>query len=70
VDTPFRSETGGIRGFQSFDPSVNRTAVTAYTVTKGEITKFNSSPGRLRQADDRARLFGVFHLGHLDAHMP
>src|SRR6202022_4560356 len=22
----------------------------------------------LRQADDRARLFGVFHLGHLDAH--
>src|SRR5438132_4404260 len=22
----------------------------------------------LRQADDRVRLFGVFHLGHLDAH--
>ena len=27
VDTPFRSEIGGIRGFQSLDPSVNRTAV-------------------------------------------
>jgi hypothetical protein len=31
VDTPFRSETGGIRGFQSFDPSVNRTAVVRHT---------------------------------------
>jgi hypothetical protein len=28
ADTPFCSETGGIRGFQSRDPSVNRTAVT------------------------------------------
>jgi hypothetical protein len=28
ADTPFRSETGGIRGLQSRDPSVNRTAVT------------------------------------------
>jgi hypothetical protein len=27
ADTPFCSETGGIRGFQSRDPSVNRTAV-------------------------------------------
>ena len=32
VDTPFRSETGGIRGFQSFDPSVNRTAVKQYHI--------------------------------------
>ena len=28
ADTPFCSETGGIRGFQSREPSVNRTAVT------------------------------------------
>jgi hypothetical protein len=27
VYTPFPYETGGIRGFQSLDPSVNRTAV-------------------------------------------
>ena|SRR5580704_16545483 len=27
ADTPYCSETGGIRGFQSRDPSVNRTAV-------------------------------------------
>src|SRR6266849_2065412 len=30
VDTPFRSETGGIHGFQSLNPSVNRTAVISY----------------------------------------
>jgi hypothetical protein len=30
ADTPFCSETGGIRGFQSRDPSVNRTAVIRY----------------------------------------
>src|SRR5271163_1720042 len=37
VDTPFRSETGGIRGFQSFDPSVNRTAVVAHNGAQGVV---------------------------------
>src|ERR1700730_10148842 len=37
ADTPLCSETGGIRGFQSRDPSVNRTAV---------IKDRNSTPGR------------------------
>ncbi|MGB6419816.1 MAG: hypothetical protein WBF50_24835 [Pseudolabrys sp.] len=32
VDTPFRSEIGGIRGFQSLDLSVNRTAVLQYRI--------------------------------------
>lgn len=30
VDTPFPSETRGIRGFQSLNPSVNRTTVRRY----------------------------------------
>jgi dGTPase len=35
ADTPFCSETGGIRGFQSRDPSVNRTAVTKFATDLG-----------------------------------
>jgi hypothetical protein len=36
VDTPFCSKTGGIRGFQSLDPSVNRTPVNQRAFSRNQ----------------------------------
>src|ERR1700730_9495017 len=41
VDTPFCSETGGIRGFQRLDLSVNRTAVIFGNKKADRTSNFN-----------------------------
>src|SRR5580704_12670042 len=63
ADTPFCSETGGIRGFQSRDPSVNRTAVNyrpRLTIDASVL---------LDEQDPLATLFRITNTGpwHLNA---
>ena len=56
MDTPFCSETGGIRGFQSLDPSVNRTAVIETTDYSAEL---EAREGMRLRIMDLARELGI-----------